>query len=341
MLSFSFAIKKHNSTSIGRAKGHNERAHPTNSQLPKDAWFRPDPCAISVGWKDEKLAEAKGLAKRKDAVLAIELCVQVGDQWDWREAPTEEHKFGKPKNPPPLSMAKLGNIANEAARRIFGETAILSSAIHWDESTPHVQIIVVPINDGKLQAKHWVGGQRKCAEFRRKFHAIVNADVPCAYTPGAAGGKPHDATKRAGTTPPAPEGIIAKAKTLVGDQLDAKAENKTLKAMIADLGRQLKEALTAMKRSMLRADKAEKKAEVAEAEAREATKKEFERNQKIFKSNERAFEGLTHKVAGLEAKVEDLTEKLTGANMKIEGLAAENASLERELEAKNQNSMKF
>ena len=83
-LSFSLPIDKMKSTDLGRSEGHNCRLHPTASQLRPEAWFTRQGRHEVESWRPELLEKAKGLAKRKDAVLAIQFIVQLGNQTDWR-----------------------------------------------------------------------------------------------------------------------------------------------------------------------------------------------------------------------------------------------------------------
>ena len=87
-MKFTFAVAKMSKADIGRAQGHNLRLHETSSQLPKRAWFTESPMHTKVEWDQGKLDAASALAKRKDAVVAIEFIIQVGNQTDWREDPT-------------------------------------------------------------------------------------------------------------------------------------------------------------------------------------------------------------------------------------------------------------
>ena len=43
---------------------------------------------------------------------------------------------------------------------LFGKENTLHIAHHWDETTPHVHALVMPMKDGKLNAKHFIGGHR-------------------------------------------------------------------------------------------------------------------------------------------------------------------------------------
>ena len=47
-------------------------------------------------------------------------------------------------------------------------------AVHHDEQTPHIHLMVVPLKDGKLNAKHFIGGSReRMAELQQDFFEKV------------------------------------------------------------------------------------------------------------------------------------------------------------------------
>lgn len=195
---FGLSFKKFTATDIGRAKGHNLRLHPTVSQLKRpEAWFTKHPHYTVVPWDDSKIEKAKALSKRKDAVQAIGFSVQLGSQIDWREAPSGDFPEGKPifkKN----DLNLLSDGSKAIAEEVFGIENVVSIELHTDESTPHVQFVVTPIFDNKLQAKHWLNGVSSCAALRRKACEIMNRFIECSYVPGNPGGEPHDPEKSAG-----------------------------------------------------------------------------------------------------------------------------------------------
>jgi hypothetical protein len=197
-MKFSMAIEKKNSANIGQAEGHNSRHHATSSQLPQAAWLT-DKCHHTIQkWNGDLLARSKALGKRKDAVFAVELVLQVGDQTEWREIPTDQNPCGARK---PGSTKKMNDLVagvKAAALKEFGADRIISIELHTDESSPHAHIIFAPILDGKLNAKHWVGGAAKCAQLRERLHAEVSKSIECTYTKGAPGGAPFDPEKAAG-----------------------------------------------------------------------------------------------------------------------------------------------
>lgn len=202
MLKFTLATRKMKAGDLGRAKGHNLRTHDTASQLPAASWFTEQGCHTAVPWNDELAAKAASLAKRKDAVVGIELVVQVGNQTDWRDPPTKQHPNGKPKRPAPASMKNLTEAVRRWLGTEFGSDNVISVQLHTDESTPHVQCVIAPIRDGKLNAKHWMDGAGKLAKLRERAHRHVNRVISCEYEKGAQGGLPHDPGKAAGATPP-------------------------------------------------------------------------------------------------------------------------------------------
>ena len=157
-MKFSMAPMKHNRATVGRIEGHNTRLHKTSSQLPKAAWFTHEGRKALIGWCEDVLDKAKALSKRKDAVLSIEIILQVGNQSDWRELPTEKHPAGKPKAGCMEIIEQLDKAVLKAAIKEFGAENIISIERHDDESSPHWHVVAAPIHKGKLQAKPLLSG---------------------------------------------------------------------------------------------------------------------------------------------------------------------------------------
>lgn len=258
MLKFTFAVQKMKAGDMGRAKGHNCRTHPTKSQLPKRAWFTKAGHHTITEWDDEKVSAAKQLSKRKDAVVGIDIVIQVGNQLDWRDPPTKDYPEGKPKATKPADLNALARAGKAWLEAEFGADNVVSIEIHTDESTPHLQAVVVPRKDGKLQAKTWMHGPAKLAQLRARAHKVVNRLIPCEYDKGAPGGKPHDPSKAAGSEPPP-----SLMDRLTGWKA-LKTENAALRARV----QQLEQAQFARKKASFRAAadaEATKRAEAAEA----------------------------------------------------------------------------
>lgn len=202
-MKFSLAIDKMKSADVGRAEGHNCRLHATSSQLPQGSWFTTKGRHEIVAWRSDVIDKARGLSKRKDAVVAISIVLQVGNQLDWREKETPDCPEGRPKggknNKDAITM--MGNLAKAArdwAIKEFGEDNVVGVDLHTDESSPHVHVVVTPVCDGKLQAKAWLDGAARCAKLRKRAHQEVLKYIECEYVPGQAGGAPHDPEQAAG-----------------------------------------------------------------------------------------------------------------------------------------------
>lgn len=295
-MKFTLAFEKKNRANIGQSEGHNARLHATQSQLPEPAWFTKNGHHTVSKWDAAKIERAKGLAKRKDAVLAIELVIQVGAQEDWRELPSNDHPHGKPRAGSGSKLKALMAGAKEAAIAEFGADNIVSIELHTDESTPHIHIVATPIKDGKLQAKHWLDGKERCAALRSHLHECINAHIECSYTPGARGGEPHDPQKAAGgpKAPKPPKGVLGRAM----EALSAIDEVKRLRQQVEALRLEIRGMFNKLKRLQVESDKAAKrdaKKLADEALLRSAA----ERNEKALRK----------RVHELEQQVDKLTPK--------------------------------
>jgi Plasmid recombination enzyme len=90
---------------------------------------------------------------RRDAVLCIEYLIAASPEY-FQEGQTGAAYF---------EAAKQWLIDRHGAENpIF-------SAIHRDELTPHVVAYVAPIHEGRLNAKHWLGGKAKLSTMQTEF----------------------------------------------------------------------------------------------------------------------------------------------------------------------------
>lgn len=256
-MKFTLAIEKKNRNNIGTVEGHNTRIHPTQSQLPEAAWITPQGHHSVIAFNPDLLATAKGLAKRKDAVLAVELVIGVGNQTDWRDMPTEDDPHGKRQPGTTKKLNALVAGVKAAAIAEFGRERIVSIDLHTDESTPHIHVVFVPISEGKLQAKKWLDGSVACAGLRQRLHAVVDQHISCDYTPGGPGGAPHNAAKAAGAVD-APRSVAKQQSMLekASELLGKSAEIKALKTMISELNQQLQAVFSKLKRAEKRTEEA-------------------------------------------------------------------------------------
>ncbi|MGI8788138.1 MAG: plasmid recombination protein, partial [Pyrinomonadaceae bacterium] len=59
-------------------------------------------------------------------------------------------------------------------RERFGAENVVAAVLHRDELTPHIQAMVVPIDDhGRLNAREYTGGAAKLGALQDGYHAAV------------------------------------------------------------------------------------------------------------------------------------------------------------------------
>lgn len=183
-----FAILRHGKIKaplMGAAIAHNYRT----SKLEK---VNIDPtrtplnfCMPLDGTPKERLAtKLKTLGKkvRKDAVVAVELVLSLTPEW-FDELTKDRHAL---RNHP--KFMEWANASIAWARKEFGHN-VFDVALHMDESSPHMHVLVVPMtNDGRLCAKEVLAK----AELMRRQTSYAQAMAPF----GVSRGIPAAETKR-------------------------------------------------------------------------------------------------------------------------------------------------
>lgn len=154
--------------------------HHTRERSPENA----DPERTKYNWGTRSTAEviqryeAKLPAKvRKNAVHAVEFLVSAS----------------------PEALAAMGQKGQnyfEAAmdwcvNRMGGAGNLLCWSLHQDELTPHLHIVMMPLKDGKLNAKAYIGGHR---DTLREMQTAFAEEVGKPF--GLERGKPKTLTKR-------------------------------------------------------------------------------------------------------------------------------------------------
>lgn len=273
-MKLAIAIQKHDRTSSGRCQSHNTRQRDPWSQQPQSAWLTKQGRHQVLPWRGERLEAARGLARRKDAVVAIELVIQVGNQTEWRDPPDGQHPHGKPRRWP-VDLNELSKAAREAVEAEFGAGNIVGLDLHTDESSPHLHAVVTPIWEGKLQAKHWLDGPAKVAAIRKRLHATISRRVQCEYSPGSPGGEPHDPRKAAGQ-PGGPQVAPGILRRLSG-ALDASTALAEARRRIVELEQRVQSLFSRLKAAervatdrLAGMDAAHRRASVADKKLRDA-----------------------------------------------------------------------
>ena len=168
-------VQKHtNAQSLRAATRHNLRT----GRVPNADPDGPRP-AVVAGSDNIETAVARriqdaGIEKiRKNGVLAFELIATASPQW-WHR---DEEGW-------PCDLGQVEAFEHRAlswARQTFGEQNIVSAVRHLDESSPHLHVVVVPVDDTprkngpqtRLNARRWLGGKKKLAELQDGFSAAV------------------------------------------------------------------------------------------------------------------------------------------------------------------------
>lgn len=147
---------------LGARAAHNLRANPTAAPHADPARKGQNKTAGAQTVDAVQTALDKRLSSlakppRSNAVLAVELMLTASPEW-----------FAAGGDLRAWAKATHAWINTE-----FGQENILTVSLHRDESTPHIQALIVPIHDGKLRAAHWFDGPKKLSELQTRYHQSV------------------------------------------------------------------------------------------------------------------------------------------------------------------------
>ena len=92
---------------------------------------------------------------RKDAVIGLEYFVGASPDWFPRKDKETQDRYFKD--------------ALEWLQKRHGKENVVGWSIHRDESSPHLVVYVVPIKDGKLNAKAFTGGKVVLSKMQTDF----------------------------------------------------------------------------------------------------------------------------------------------------------------------------
>lgn len=102
----------------------------------------------------------EGAWARAGSVLAIEVVISASHEW-WEVATPEEAE-------------KWVRANVKFLREAFGDGNIAHLQLHMDERTPHLTGFVIPLVNGRLNAKAFLGGRQKLRELQDKAAAAVS-----------------------------------------------------------------------------------------------------------------------------------------------------------------------
>lgn len=143
---------------IGGSLSHNYRTRPTPNadptRTPDNAHSSPTPFSAMNAIK-QRLPKKT----RSNAVLCIEYLVTASPEWSgWQDQKQEADFFKR---------------SLEWLEHKHGKENVIATSIHRDETTPHLVAYVVPIDNGKLNAREFLGGRAKLSKMQTDFHEKV------------------------------------------------------------------------------------------------------------------------------------------------------------------------
>lgn len=115
-----------------------------------------DPPDIYEAWK-AKLGDHR---PRTNAVYGVEVVITASPHW-WENT---------------NSNTQQGYIGDSIKwlEKQFGHQNIVAVDTHRDEKTPHLHAFIIPMKDGKLNARHFIGGSReRMSELQTSFYEQV------------------------------------------------------------------------------------------------------------------------------------------------------------------------
>ena len=143
---------------IGGSLSHNYRTRPTPNANPirtpdnHHSASRPD--LVMDGIK-QRLPDKT----RSNAVLCVEYLITASPEWSgWQDQKQEADFFKR---------------SLEWLEHKHGKENVIATSIHRDETTPHLIAYVVPIDNGKLNAREFLGGRAKLSKMQTDFHEKV------------------------------------------------------------------------------------------------------------------------------------------------------------------------
>jgi hypothetical protein len=155
-----YAILRLEKRSLGQAQAMARHALRDGSVQNADPSRRGDnKVLVGRSSADQVMAELRAklpVRRRRDAVLCIELFIGSSPE-------------AMQRMPPQAQDSYFASALKWAGARFGGATNIVSAVVHRDEQTPHMQVLLVPLLDGKLNAKELVGNKGDMVKMQTDF----------------------------------------------------------------------------------------------------------------------------------------------------------------------------
>lgn len=134
-------IKRTGKSTIASVDGHNSRTRPVknadSSRSHLNRWIAGGPSELRSRVKSVMIkAGLDNYELRRDATVANDILLSISPEWFWKE--------GQPNTWDPKKVDAFQAVATQFLKEQF-PGRVCSAVMHLDESTPHVQAVVVPI----------------------------------------------------------------------------------------------------------------------------------------------------------------------------------------------------
>ena len=168
-----FAIYRHRKHKISRTITASSRHMTRELNTPNADPARADRNMILIGGTDPA-ADVAALVpainavgadgkkrRRSNSVISLEILLTASPEW-WAEASAEQQQ-------------EWLNRSTAWLIKEYGRENIAHLRLHDDESTPHLTGFIVPIDPetGRLNARRWVGGSKRCSQQQTDYAAAV------------------------------------------------------------------------------------------------------------------------------------------------------------------------
>lgn len=104
---------------------------------------------------------------RKNGVIAIEQLLSASPEL-FKYEKKEGRLVGNDE-----AWDKFEKASIDWLKTFYGEKNVVAVYVHKDEKSPHIQAFIVPEVNGKMNAKHFLGGREKLSQMQDSFAAAV------------------------------------------------------------------------------------------------------------------------------------------------------------------------
>lgn len=157
---------------IGGLNSHLTRTMDVPNADPDLARYNSRPVGSNDLWHDvQQRIDQSGVKVRKNAVLAVEHVITASPEtFGYYVKETEGKKVlhGNVEE-----WRDFERSATEWLIKRYGHDNLVNLTVHKDEATPHIHAVVVPILDGKLNCRGYLGGREKLSEMQTSFAQAV------------------------------------------------------------------------------------------------------------------------------------------------------------------------